>query len=50
LLGDAAFVEGGANGPHQGIDVFLEEELAVTEDAAGVVEEGDEPGLLACSV
>ena len=47
LLGDAAFVEGGADGLHQGVDVFLEEELAVAEDAAGVVDEGDEPGLFA---
>ena len=47
LLGDAAFVEGGADGLHQGVDVFLEEELAVAEDAAGVVDEGDELGLLA---
>ena len=29
LLGDAAFVEGGADGLDEGIDVFLEEELAV---------------------
>src|SRR5208337_2312995 len=49
LLGEAAFVEGGADGPHQGIDVFVEEELAVAEDAAGVVDKGDEPGLLARS-
>ena len=47
LLGDAAFVEGGADGLHEGVDVFLEEELAVAEDAAGVVDEGDELGLLA---
>src|SRR5690606_7765792 len=47
LFGDAAFVEGGAEGLDEGIDVFLEEELAVAEDAAGVVEEGDELGLLA---
>src|SRR5262249_20850271 len=45
LLGDAAFVQGGTESPHQGVDVFLEEELAVTEDAAGVVEESDELGL-----
>lgn len=37
LFGDAAFVEGGAEGPDQGIDIFLKEELAVAEDAAGVV-------------
>ena len=49
LLGDAAFVEGGADGLHEGVDVFLEEEFAVAEDAAGVVDEGDELGLLACS-
>ena len=49
LFGDAAFVEGGADGFHQGIDVFLAEELAVTEDAAGVIDEGDEFGLLAGS-
>ena len=47
LLGDAAFVEGGADGLDERIDVFLEEELAVTEDAAGIVDEGDELGLLA---
>ena len=47
LLGDAAFVEGGADGLDHGVDVFLEEELAVAEDAAGVVDEGDELGLLA---
>ena len=47
LLGDAAFVEGGADGLHQGVDVFLEEELAVAEDAAGVVDKGDQPGLFA---
>ena len=38
MLGDAAFVEGGADGLHEGVDVFLEEELAVAEDAAGVVD------------
>ena len=48
LLGDAAFVEGGADGLHEGVDVFLEEELAVAEDPAGVVDEGDEFGLFAC--
>ena len=42
---DAAFVEGGAEGLDQGVDVFLEEELAVAADAAGVIDEGDEPGL-----
>ena len=47
LLGNAAFVEGGADGLDQGIDVLLEEELAVAEDAAGVVEEGDQLGLFA---
>ena len=50
LFGDAAFVEGGADGLDEGIDVFLEEELAVAEDAAGVVDEGDEPGLFAGGV
>lgn len=45
LFGNAAFVEGGANGLHQGVDVFVEEEFAVAEDAAGVVDEGDEFGL-----
>ncbi len=49
LFGDAAFVEGGTDGLDQGVDVFLEEELAVTEDAAGVIEKGDELGLFACS-
>ena len=47
LLGDAAFVESGADGLDQGVDVFLEEELAVAEDAAGVVDKGDQPGLFA---
>jgi hypothetical protein len=47
LLGDAAFVEGGANGLDHRIDVFLEEELAVAEDAAGVVDKGDQPCLFA---
>ena len=50
LFGDAAFVEGGADGLDQGVDVFLEEELAVAEDAAGVVDEGDELSLLAGAV
>ena len=50
LLGDAAFVEGGADGLDERVDVFLEEELAVAEDAAGVVDEGDELGLFASSV
>ena len=49
LLGDAAFVEGGADGLDQGVDVFLEEEFAVAEDAAGVVDEGDQLGLFARS-
>ena len=47
LFGDAAFVEGGADGLDEGVDVFLEEEFAVAEDAAGVVDEGDELGLFA---
>jgi hypothetical protein len=47
LLGDAAFVKSGADGLDQGVDVFLEEELAVAENPAGIVDEGDEPGLLA---
>jgi len=45
LFGDAAFVESGADGLDEGVDVFLEEELAVAQDSAGVVEEGDELGL-----
>ena len=45
LFGDAAFVEGGADGLDQGVDVFLAEELAVTEDPAGVV---DKAMSLAC--
>ena len=49
LFGDAAFVEGGADGVDEGVDVFVEEELAVAEDAAGVVDEGDELGLLAAA-
>ncbi len=47
LFGDAAFVEGGADGLHEGVDVFLEEEFAVAKDAAGIVDEGDQLGLLA---
>ena len=47
LFGHAAFVEGGADGLHERVGVFVEEELAVAEDAAGVVEEGDELGLFA---
>lgn len=47
LFGDAAFVEGGADGLHEGVDVFLEEEFAVAEDSAGVVDEGDQLGLFA---
>ena len=47
LFGDAAFVEGGADGLDEGVDVFVEEEFAVAEDAAGVVDEGDEFGLFA---
>jgi hypothetical protein len=45
LFGDAAFVEGGAEGLNEGVDVFVEEEFAVAEDAAGVVDESDELGL-----
>ncbi len=47
LFGYAAFVEGGAEGLNEGVDVFVEEEFAVAEDAAGVVDEGDELGLFA---
>ncbi len=47
LFGDAAFVEGGADGLDERVDIFLEEEFAVAEDAAGVVDEGDQPGLFA---
>src|ERR1019366_657785 len=47
LLGDAAFVEGGADGLHERVDVFLEEKLAVAEDPAGVVDKGDQLGLFA---
>jgi hypothetical protein len=32
---------------HERVDIFLEEEFAVTKDAAGVVDEGDELGLFA---
>ncbi len=39
---DAAFVEGGAEGLDEGIDIFGEEELAVATDAAGIVQESDE--------
>lgn len=45
LFGDAAFVEGGAECLNECINIFLEEELAVAEDAAGIVDEGDEFGL-----
>ena len=47
MLGDAAFVERGADGVDEGVDVFLEEELAVAEDSAGIVDKSDEPGLFA---
>ena len=40
-----AFVEGGAEGFDEGIDVFGREELAVATDAAGVIDESDEAGL-----
>ena len=49
LLGHAAFVEGGADGLDQGVDVFFAEELAVAENAAGAIDEGDDLGLLARS-
>src|SRR6185437_4753792 len=49
LLGEAAFVEGGADGLHQGVDVLLEEELAVAEDAAGIVDKSDDLSLFALS-
>ena len=45
LFGQTAFVEGGANRTDQGVDVFFEEELAVTEYSAGVVDECDQPSL-----
>src|SRR6185312_840977 len=40
-------VEGGAEGLHQSVDVLFEEEFAVAEDAAGIVEEGDQSRALA---
>jgi hypothetical protein len=39
--------EGGADGLHERVDVFVEEEFAVAKDAAGVVDEGDQLGLFA---
>ena len=47
LFGHAALVEGGAEGSHHRVGVLVEEELAVTQHAAGIVEEGDELGRLA---
>jgi hypothetical protein len=44
-VGHAAFVESGAERFDERIDIFGEEELAVTADATGVIEESDEPGL-----
>ena len=44
-VGDPAFVESGAEGLDEGIDVFGGKELAVAADARGVVDEGDEAGL-----
>ena len=38
LLGKAAFVECTANGPDHRVDVFLEEELAMTEHTTGIVD------------
>jgi hypothetical protein len=42
LLGDAAFVEGGADGLHESVDVFLEEERTRTAnsvlDRSGILE------------
>ena len=43
--GHPAFVEGGAQGLNEGIDILGREELAVTTDPAGVIEEGNETGL-----
>ena len=36
-----------SEGLDQGVDVFLEEEFAVAEDAAGIIDEGDQLGLFA---
>jgi hypothetical protein len=47
LFGNAAFIEGGADGLDEGIDVLLEEELAMAQDAAGVVDERNKPRLFA---
>ena len=41
----AAFVEGGAEGFDERVHVFRREELAVTTDARGIINEGNEPGL-----
>jgi hypothetical protein len=46
LLGNAPLVEGGAERLDQRIDVFFEEELAMTENSAGIIDEGDQLGLL----
>lgn len=40
-----ALVESGAQGLDEGIDIFGWEELAVTTDARGVIQESDETGL-----
>jgi hypothetical protein len=47
LFGHAAFVEGRTAGFHQGVNVLVEEEFAVAEHPAGVVEEGNELGRFA---
>jgi len=43
--GHTAFVKGGTESLNQGIDILGREKLAVTTDARGVIEEGNETGL-----
>lgn len=44
-LRNAAFIESRAQGFDESVDVFVEEELTVTTDAAGIVNESNESGL-----
>ena len=45
LLRDAALVKSGPDGLDHGVDILFEEEFAVAEHAAGVVNERDQPCL-----
>jgi len=44
-LRDAAFVKSGAQGFDERVHIFRKKELSVATNAAGIVEESDEPGL-----